>query len=243
MLAGYQNVGQKSRIRSRAPAAIIAVAVVGAVLVLSAAPAQASNSTRCQLRGSTTIVKTSFGRIFSEPGTKRLFSPPGPIPVVRYYGCLFSGGKRYSLGFNANADYCLPFVSTWRLAGRYGAFLEARGCDSGPDGGAVVRRDLKTGVVVRDDTPAQVPSDAPDSPFVTGRPGYRPTNLVLKASGALAWAVKCALPAGCRILKSDRDGRTVLDEGFGIRVFSSLKLRGSTVSWIRDGIRRSATLR
>ena len=75
----------------------------------------------------------------------------------------FSGGKRYSLGFNANADYCLPFVSTWRLAGRYGAFLEARGCDGGPDGGAVVRRDLKTGVVVRDDTPAQVPSDAPDS--------------------------------------------------------------------------------
>jgi hypothetical protein len=34
----------------------------------------------------------------------------------------------------------------------------------------------------------------------------------------------------------------VLDEGFGIRP-SSLKLRGSTVSWIRDGIRRSATLR
>jgi hypothetical protein len=97
MLAGHQPVGEKSRMRSRAPAAIIAVAVVGAVLALSAAPSQASNSTRCQLRGSTTIVKTSFARIFSKPGTKRLFSPPKPIPVVRYYGCLFSGGKRYSL--------------------------------------------------------------------------------------------------------------------------------------------------
>jgi hypothetical protein len=232
--------------RSRASITFIAVGVVAFVLAISAAPAQAR--TRCQLRGSSTIVQTSSGRIFSKPGTERLFSPPQDIPVVHYYGCLFSVGKRYSLGFNANADYCLPFVSTWRLAGRYGAFLEVRGCDSGPDGGAVVRRDLKTGVVVRDDTPAQVASDAPDSPFVTERPGYQPIDLVLTASGALAWDVPRASPScsgtslPCRVIKSDRDGRAVLDEGFGI-VLTSLELRGSTVSWIRDGIRRSATLR
>ena len=234
---------------SRAPAAIIAVAMVGAVLALSAAPAQASNSTRCQLRGGKTIVKTSFGRIFSKSGTKRLFSPPQAIPVVRYYGCLFSVGKRYSLGFNANADYCLPFVSTWRLAGRYGAFLEVRGCDCGPDGGAVVRRDLKTGVVVRDEFPAANWNDAIDSLFVRERASYQPTDLVLKASGALAWTVSgsgggaaCGTSLPCRVMKSERHSRAVLDEGFGI-VLTSLKLRGSTVSWIRDGIRRSATLR
>ena len=251
MLARHRPVGEKSGMRGRAPAAIIAVAVVGAVLAISAAPATASKSTRCQLRGSKTIVKTSSGRVFSKPGVKKLSG--GQWPVVRYYGCLFSSGKRYSLGFNAeDPGFKTPFVC--RVSSRSGSPAGTQPAWSSAVVKAPARRwgclasrpeDRRRGARRH---PGPGAKRRPGQPvregkaWTTGRRSRRHPRRRNGLDCPLRWPDACPCSAPCRVIKSDRDGRTVLDEASGIRALS-LKLRGSTVSWIRDGTRRTATLR
>jgi hypothetical protein len=217
--------------------------LVLAALALPAAPAHAK-AKPCSLSGSRSVVESSTARIYSKVGTKGSFGA-----TRRFYGCLFSANKRWSLGFDVlDDDGGIPFAYRHRLAGRFAAFLEAEGDDSGPQGGSVVRRDLKTGALLRYDEPGHLPSDPPASVFSTEIDYFQPVALVLRSDGDMAWIVnsggittdRCG-SFGCRVMKSDGRGLASLDDGDGIEP-DSLKLRGTTARWVRAGEARLGTL-
>jgi hypothetical protein len=227
---------------------LLAVPLLAAIGLAGAAPAGAATGASCSARGSKTIASNSQARVYKLRGTKRLYGRNEP--GTRFFGCSFSTGKRWSLGFDPDSfDISGPFVEGHKLAGRYAAWYEASGTDSGPTGGSVVRRDLKTGKVTRFDTPAELPSDPSTSPFKTQTESFQPSVVVVKPNGSLAWIAnsggtedtRCG-SFGCRIMKFDGDGLGALDEGEDIGGLS-LRLNGSTLSWTKGGARKTATLK
>jgi hypothetical protein len=240
--------------RGRVPPAFVVGIATCALTAPQAAAVVDAGSTQqrpCRAQGSKTVTRSSTGRIYSERGTKKLYRRKEQ--GVRFFGCLYSTGRPYVLAFwpDGGADLGYPHAYEFRIAGRFAAFAVMEGSDSGPDGGMVVRRDLKTGAWRRDRHPALMPDDPHDNPFVAGELDYRPSDLVVSPSGALAWIVSssyhddpngCRDLSPCRVLKTDRDGRAVLDEGGGVRA-TSLARNGSTVTWISNSQSRSATLR
>jgi hypothetical protein len=224
--------------------------------------AQARRRRACRPRGSETVVKSRTGRIYTRT-RKQHVAGKGTRRVTTWYGCLYSRGQPYFLAGEFGASYDVRGINhtqtprhEFRIAGRYAAFLEARASEGGPEGGSVVRRDLKTGAWRRDDQPSGMPGDAPDSPFVKDSADFVPTRLVLRNTGAVAWIVaphdwsfdpydpRCGArwPGPCRVLKRDRDGRVLLDEGSGVHPHS-LALNGSTISWVNDRGQQTAVLR
>ena len=168
-------------------------------------------------------------------------------PGTRYFGCLYATDRSRVLAFTADNfnDLASTHQYAFRIAGRYAAFLENTGGESGY-GIAVVRRDLKTGAWRRDDRPGRGPNEGSYGSPPFNSEEYAPSDLVLARTGALAWTIApysgCSDSFPCRVLKADREGRAVLDEGPGIRP-KSLALSGSTVTWISAGEQRSAILR
>ena len=227
--------------------ATVVVPLLAALGLAGAAPAGAAAKS-CSARGSKTIASNSIARVYKLRGTKRLFgrSEPG----TRFFGCSFSTGKRWSLGFNPDSfDIPGPFIQGHKLAGRYAAWYEFSGTDGGPTGGSVVRRDIQTGKVLRFDKPAELPSDPSTSPFTTETDSFQPSVVVVKSNGSLAWIAnsggtentECG-DFGCRIMRFDAGGLGALDEGEDIGGLS-LRLTGSTLSWTKAGARKTATLR
>ena len=66
-------------------------------------------------------------------------------------------------------------------------------------------------------------------------------RIALRRTGAIAWAVEAG--EGGEVYAWDRRRlRRVLDRSSGVDI-GSLRLRGTTLSWVRGGTRRTATLR
>ena len=94
--------------------------------------------------------------------------------------------------------------------------------------------DLRNGKLVRS-------ASSTDS----GLPGNtdRLTDLVLKSNGSLAWIVDIGSSVGSnrQVIAVDSSGRRLLDSGGDIDP-ESLTLRGSTLTWTKSGVSRSASL-
>ncbi|MCA1699515.1 MAG: hypothetical protein LC790_11710, partial [Actinobacteria bacterium] len=80
------------------------------------------------------------------------------------------------------------------------------------------------------------------------RMNERAHDLVLRRNGSIASIATGAEygsqtpPSAIQVRALDASGIRTLDEGAGISL-RSLELDGSTVSWVKDGVRESATLR
>ncbi len=197
-----------------------------AVVALSPAVALAKKQPSCERPGSTTEAKSKSARLFS--ARKEIL---GDTEGRRLYGCLRSVGRPLALADSFDDNYVLS--GSWgnvRLAGRFAAWSQADtdiSCkaqcppDFQPTRYSVGVADLKRRKIRL--TPG----------IVAGR------GLVLTKTGAVAWTE--AGGGSTAVRARDRDGLRTLDTG-AIEP-ASLKLEGSTVSWVKDGVRSSATLR
>jgi hypothetical protein len=184
----------------------------------------------CRSQRAKTLVEGPTGRVFEQ------YKPNGPrqwIPHV--FACLFATNKRYHLGLNWDETR----LDVFRLAG---PFVGYSPIDCGPQGpcfGSIRVKDLRTGERVVDEPP---PSG--DQCY---RPGFSSSpsevqGLVLKDNGSVAWIVRVYDGQGYReVCAFDSSGRRQLDLGNGIDT-KSLKLSDSTITWVKDGTVRSATL-
>jgi hypothetical protein len=166
-----------------------------------------------------TLAWTPEARAFHR--VRRTGDPYVPdIPVA--YGCLFARARAVRLEEDFDPDSDLRL---FRLAGPYIAYAQdycPMGC--GWNVQVVDLRTRKKRVII-------VGSE--------GGPGGRATDLVLAPSGALAWIVD---GSPNQVAAQDASGRRVLDSGETIAL-TSLRLRGSTLTWMNGGTVRSGTLR
>ncbi len=175
----------------------------------------------CLGHSARTILSAPTGRVFWEP---RWDDRDWWTTVA--YACLFSANKRFRLGQDEDDDSDLgPF----RLAGPYVAYHGAY-CSMGCGFNLIVL-DLRDGRRVR-----EVPDAS--SAFIG-----RVTDLELNENGSIAW-IATAPPYSSERAPSvsayDSLGQRRLDTGN--IALQSLTLDGSTLSWEKDGVARSATL-
>lgn len=200
-----------------------------AMVVALALPASAAGASgTCKLAGSKTVVKNSAARVFQK---KVLLRPAsgGHATGYRVYGCLYAKDRRFLIGLQKPVDGEFEWISRTlvRLAGPFVGY--AHGFDSGLDGGQFVEvRDLRTGEQV-----------------------YRSENnnlvkvfdLELGAAGSVAWVSDEVESTPGRGVSAwgPSSGRTLLDSGPEISR-RSLTLSGTTLSWTKAGVLRSAPL-
>jgi hypothetical protein len=189
----------------------------------------------CRVQPAKTLERTSAGRIFEQ---LRLDADGGFF--TNYYACLFESNKRVRLG----KDTALERVDVPLLAPPLVGFSGA-GCSIGGCSSKITIKNLRSGKRVGGG-PALC--DMPAS----GSPADQPNlvqALVLKPNGANAWIVSTNPIPGSppeekgyiQVCADDAGGRRHLDVGDGIRL-KSLKLSGSTLTWVKDGAARTATL-
>src|SRR3954447_2095982 len=193
---------------------------VACSIAVIAPSAGAVDTSRCASAGSTTVYKSSAGRIFKKRG--------------HYYSCSYREGKKFRLaesGFTGEDRYG-PF----RIVNRFAAYAYRPSCGACESTGAyVLVQDLRTGrhrtVVGSTGGGAIEPPDGVHQ---------RITDLELKANGSVAWIVvqmdDRTSPATTRIQVRSRDasGGHRLDESPQIERYS-LRLNASTLSWHRRG--------
>jgi hypothetical protein len=176
----------------------------------------------CEATGSKTLAANQSVRVFALHET--------------VYGCSKRSDKRYRLGRSkvcVGSERAGPVV----VAGDDAAYaLERCGVDTGFS--EVIVRRFSDGKTLR------------SAAAITGRLGVESysavDSLVLKPDGAVAWIatgssiVSHGAPQR-EVHKVDRAGPSLLDSGSSVRP-SSLRLRGSTVTWKHGGAVRSTTL-
>jgi hypothetical protein len=188
----------------------------------------ANGAARCALRHSHTVLETGYARVYRRYGLA--------------YGCLFSRGKKVTLGSYSQPD---DLVSNhgqrnFAAAGRYVAFEDYTVGQSGARY-LIKTVDLKTGRLRFSVPDGRLPSSVQDGESH----GLGPTtDVVLRATGGTAWITKDAYASETRyeVHKRDADGSALLDQGSQVEP-GSLRLQASTLAWTSAGVRRSATLR
>jgi len=199
--------------------ALVLIAL-GATVVVQASNAGGAGGTCGRQQGHTLV----------QNGSARVYTLNGGV-----YACAIPNGVSYHLG---SASVC---VGTQRaapvaIAGRLVAYgLEQCGVDTGST--VVVVRRVTNGKRLRSD-PAIAGAAGPES--------YQTVeSLVVKRDGSDAWIVVTNSLAGhgsnIEVRAHSKSGPALLDSGFGINP-SSLRLRGSKLSWRHGGQRRTATL-
>jgi hypothetical protein len=183
---------------------------------------------RCASVGSTTVYKSSEGRIFKKRG--------------HYYSCSYHEGKKFRLaesGFRGEDRYG-PF----RVRSRFAAYAYRPSCGACESTGAyVLVQDLRTG---RHRTFAGSAGGGAVEP----PDGIHQlvTDLELEANGSAAWIVvqtdNRTNPATTRIQvrARDRGGNRLLDESPEIELHS-LRLDSSTLHWRHRGETRARAAR
>jgi len=147
------------------------------------------------------------------------------------YACLFSTNKRVALGPNGEStELTLP-----RVAGPYAAFAVAD-CPGANCYSTVEVRNLRTGRRVRN---LQATTNSPGAPGDT----THVRDLELKPNGSLGWLVQLSnyTAQTVEVVAVDAGGRRLLDSGPDVDP-ESLTLDGSTLSWTKGGLTKSATL-
>jgi hypothetical protein len=151
------------------------------------------------------------------------------------FGCAADGSKSYRLGVRTNcigADLVGPFV----VAGEISAYASERcGVDTGFT--QVLVRNLRTGKRVSA-SPAATPPGPESFASVSA--------LVARSDGAAAWVASATSignhGANVELRRVEGGGPSaLLDSGSAIAP-RSLRLRGTTLSWLHGGQRRSASL-
>ncbi len=216
-------------------------AALGAALVLAlliagvgTEPAAASHlKQKCFPKGSKTVYRTSEGRFYTRMVRQRV----GPGRIEAFYGCSYRYGRSYRLreGEPPGAESYGLFRISGHFAGyvHYGVACEA--CDAAR--AEVTSLNLRTGA-----DRAYFGTTLPDWP------DERAHDLVLRRNGSIASIASGAEFGGgtphsaTQVRALDASGVRTLDEGSGISL-RSLELDGTTVSWVKDGVRNSATLR
>lgn len=203
-------------------AAALLVTLLGGV---GTEPAAASHlKQKCFPSGSKTVYRTSEGRFYTRTvkpyfgGTKALFA------------CSYRYGRSYRLW---EGDYTDPdSYERFRISGHFAGYTVDPGCpaDDGCIGRRVTSLNLRTGV---------------DRAYFAGEDVH---DLVVRRNGSIASIDTASRyddetrPSVIRVRALDASGVRTLDEGPGISL-RSLELVGTTVSWVKDGVRKSATLR
>lgn len=180
----------------------------------------------CRTQRATNIARGPTGRVFEQDRYVR----DGFFPHV--YACLYETNKRFRLGQNYDDEVVDPVD----LAGPYVGYYN----------GSIDVRDLRSGRLLR-----SVDAGAVGCGCAFGSNVYAGAiaGLQVKENGSVGWIVqerRCQCHPGveltpARVYAVDTAGRRLLDAGPGVQA-DSLKLSGSTLTWIRDGALRSATL-
>jgi hypothetical protein len=155
------------------------------------------------------------------------------------FGCAI-GGREYALGQPLGVSPAgYAGVGPFALGGGMVAYgdSEVANLPSGgtaPDRNEVLVRNLRTGRVVH-----RIPTGPSEGTTV----GRGPTDaVVVKPDGSVAWiAGATGISADLSVRALDRNGERLLAEGEGIDQ-ASLRLEGSTASWMQNGARTSARL-
>jgi hypothetical protein len=215
---------------------LLMTCALGAALALSFSnlPAGAAKDHRiCGPKRAETLAKSSRARIFRRRGS------PSDSYRRTTLGCLFSRrGDAIPLDEPANSNLALP---PFALKGRYVAYNNHI-TDDIPSSYAVVVMSLRSGGF-KHITAALADHRAASA-----------TDLALKRDGSVAW-IACpeGIPTqtcdpeqiaevGFQVWKNDRAGVRQLDRGMEIDP-KSLRRRGSHISWLNGGVRRTAKLR
>ena len=174
----------------------------------------------CASQPGKTVLSSSEARVFEQ---RRVFYWAF-LPYV--YGCMHASDKRFAFGFDGFDESGIgQQLDHFRLAGPYVAYGCGGNWIRACDGVRVV--DLRDGVL-----------RLPQMPSLD----WWPSDIELKDNGSVAWIVSEQQPEGSRhVGVLDTAGQRLLDSGTGIEP-DSLTLTGSTLSWLRNGEVRSATL-
>lgn len=177
----------------------------------------------CRTHHAKTVLQGPTGRVF----WRRAWDDQGGDGWMKVaYGCLFSVDEAFRLGQDDDDDSDLKL---FRLAGPYVAF-EREECSMGC-GFSVHVHDLRDGTELR-----EAPRYPGDASF------GRVSDLELKDNGSVAW-ISGAPPytAGAPVVWAyDSLGWRQLDGGNVSP--ESLTLNGSILTWVNDGVTRSAVL-
>jgi len=150
------------------------------------------------------------------------------------YACLFSTNKRVPLGRNWDDER----IELPRLTEPYVAYVSI-GCGLAGCSPSIMVRDLRDGRLLRNHLEPSFETQPERTP------ARNVTSLVLKANGSVAWIVDrlafMGLPHSIDVVAVDSTGRRVLDSGLDVDP-TSLALTGSTLTWRKGGIVRSAML-
>jgi hypothetical protein len=222
------------------------MAALGAISVaLLAAPAAGPaalihvSSANCRPLDSKTLASDRRGRIYSRPlrGPNAEQDPEG----ARVVGCLFSPSHLMTLGTTRYVSTQYPAKETINpevaaIAAPFAAYSTSfQGVDFN-----------RVWAVVRNLRTDQVINVVPASPHVGVEPVSSITDLTVTASATVAWISQGRSLAGRRrnaevAFSVPGQPTTILDEGDGIDPHS-LELEGSTLTWIDEGTRRSASM-
>lgn len=204
-------------------AAALTLALAAALPTASSA---ATKKRSCSAKGAETVAKNRYVRVYTLAGRR------GTDEIARLYACLRKTNRRVRLDTASDDGYVsAQTFDTVRLNGRFVAWQHSEydgsckdQCPPGYDQTPVELRvaNVRTRKVKR----------------VDGSLGEGDA-LVVTRRGAIAW-IEPGDPVSVRAV--DADGRRVLDEGDDIDG-GSLRLSGSTVSWIAGGAPMSAVLR
>jgi len=201
--------------------ALVACGASTAAVTHSSAAASRSAKPPCGPARAKTLAADSYARVY-ESGSA-------------VYGCA-SGGRSYRLGAGARTIREAR-VGPVALAGRDAAYgLTSFGVDT--ISATVVVRRLSDGKQLRSDAATSHPVGPEFTESVD--------RVVVKSDGAVAWTSTAGsiVRQGVKELevnRDDRGGHSLLDSGSSVEV-TSLRLRGSRLSWRDAGRTRTAAL-
>jgi hypothetical protein len=207
------------RFRPLSPAAAVVAVALAAPVAASSDPAVDTAATkRCVLKGSETVVKNRYGRVFERSfrdGTTRLYS------------CLYKKNRRVVLDEATGDTSAGEGYDAVKLNGRFVAWQHTTYDDSCRFECTSGSGDITTLWVenIRTHRQKQVQGG-----LDTER------ALVVTRTGAIAWV------QGGRVWARGTGGERILYDGTDAKP-NSLRLRGSTVSWLVGDERMSAVLR
>jgi hypothetical protein len=197
--------------------------VVGGILLVGAAcgPAAATASARCGPAGAKTLAADRVARIYESAGA--------------VYGCTDSSGRSYLLAANQSRPG-QPHITKQALAGVDAAYGETTSGVDTASATVTVRR-LDSGKTVRKLAGMTQPV-GPEAFQVVD-------SIVVRKDGAVAWIASAQSivthSTQIEVDRADRLGESALDTQHGIDS-TSLRLRGSELSWQDAGATRTATL-
>jgi hypothetical protein len=199
----------------------LALAAAG-ILLIGVTPGSATASAPCFPKSSRTLLKTKHVRIFFD--RKR----------DRWYGCLLATGKRTTLATLKGeiGDGGAFYKDDVRVAGDFvGYATDYCGAD-GFCASSVRVRNLAKGTKVTD--VLATPNDLSEA-------GADVSDLEVTKRGSVAWIA--ALDGGPQEVWAAEAGKKQKQLDGGLIEKKSLKLAGSELSWLKDGLRQTATLR